>query len=360
MRGTHRNEIALGLFIIAAVAILGYLSLKVGGISMKEGVHVSVVMDDASGLVQDADVMVAGVRVGAVRELGVEHDHAILTVVLDKKFELRKDVKAAVRSKSLLGEKYLALIPRSTSSPLLENGDVITEAVTPIEIDQLVSLMGPILKEIKPEDVRVIVSTLSHALKGKSESIGNIITNMETFSGDLKSMVADNRPRIDRMTENMDRFISEASEAFARNRPAVERIVANVEKTTTLFNEKAPRMAEDISTLSANLRTVSEEFMEDYPKYSGRLDKFTMDLLRITEPFSRKSPQIAEDAVTTLNNISIATEKLPQALDNFNELAPELKKVLKHTDSILEKANSITNEDIRRILRDVGVKVHFF
>ena len=360
MRRTYKNEIALGLFIIAAAAILGYLSLKIGGISIKEGVKVHVVLDDASGLVQEADVMIAGVKVGSLKKLGVEHDHAILTIVLDKKFDVRSDVSATVRSKSLLGEKYLALLPVSTTAPLLKDGDVITEAVSSVEIDQLVSIMGPIFKEIDPRDVRIIVKTLASSLEGKSEAIGNIITNLESVTGDAKILVSENKPRIDRMVNNMDRIINEASQAFSDNRPSVERTIANVEEATTIFRQHAPKMAEDISTISTNLRTVSESLVQDYPKYSSRFDKFSMDLMRISNAFSQKSPQIAEDAATTLNNLSVASEKLPEALDNFNELAPELKSVLIRADSVLEKADSITVEDIWDILREIGIKVHFF
>lgn len=360
MRRSHRNEIALGLFIVAAVAILAYLSLRIRGISVKEGVEVRVVLGDAAGLVQNADVMVAGVKVGSVKELGVEHDHAIITALLDKKFQLRNDLRATVRSKSLLGEKYMALIPASTTAPILKDGDVVTAAETPIEIDQLVNIMGPILKEVDPKDVRVIVKTLSSALEGKSESIGKIITNAEAISGDLKSMVAENRPRIEQMTAKMDKLINEASETISTNRPAVERIVTNMEKTTALFSQNAPKMAEDISTMSANLRAVSESLAEDYPKYSGRVDQISADLLRITGAFSEKSPSMAEDAAKTLENLSTASGKLPQAIDNFNELAPELKNVLKRADSVLEKADKITEKDIWRILREIGVKVRFF
>jgi phospholipid/cholesterol/gamma-HCH transport system substrate-binding protein len=360
MNRSYRNEIALGLLILAAAAILGYLSLKIGGISVKEGVEVTVVLDDASGLVQDADVMVAGVKVGRLKKLGVEHDRAVLTVVLDKEAKLRKDVKATVRAKSLLGEKFLALIPVSTTAPALEDGDVITETTSSLEIDQLVSIMGPILKAIDPHDVQVIVKTLSSSLEGKSESIGNIIANMETFTGDLKSLISDNRPRIEQMVDEMEGLVNEASTALSTNRPAIERTIANVEEATAELKKKTPQLADDISTITANLRTVSENLMADYPKYAGRLDQISLDIMRVTDAFSREFPQMAEKTASTLENISLATDKLPQALDNFNEMAPELKSVLIRADSVLEKADNITSEDIWQILREVGVKVNFF
>lgn len=359
MRKTHKNEIAMGLFIIAAAAILGYLSLKIGGISIKEGVQVQVILDNAAGLVKDADVAVSGVKVGRVKDLRLEQNRAVLSIVLEKEAGLRKDVKASIRAKSLLGEKYLALLPGSMTAPFLVKGDEITEAEIPLEIDQLISSMGPFLKEIDPEDIGIIVKTLSSALKGKSETIQNIITNVEKATEGLRDMVSENRPRIEQMIENMDTVIQETASTITSNRPALERSIANVESAAAFINRKAPELAEDFSIISANLRTVSESLLEDYPKYSGRIDQASRDITRITNAFSEKSPQMAEDTASAINNISAAAGKLPLALDNFNQLAPDLKKVLQRADSVLEKTNNITYDDIWKMMREVGVKINF-
>src|SRR5688500_12095225 len=98
------NEVMLGAFIVGAGGLLAYMSIAVGGFNMTPGVHVTAKFSNASGLVKDASVSVAGVEVGHVEGLTVEHDKAVVKLFLNKEAHIRSDVVAAVRAKSLLGE----------------------------------------------------------------------------------------------------------------------------------------------------------------------------------------------------------------------------------------------------------------
>lgn len=113
-RKPFMDEVKLGVFVLIVLAMLAYLSLKIGGVGVGESIHASVSFADAAGLVKDAAVNIAGVHVGTVRRLIVEGRRARITMTLLPEAKVREDAVATIRAKSLLGEKYLEIIPSPT------------------------------------------------------------------------------------------------------------------------------------------------------------------------------------------------------------------------------------------------------
>jgi phospholipid/cholesterol/gamma-HCH transport system substrate-binding protein len=156
-----RYEITVGLFVIAAALILGYISLKISRMRVRDGIDVNVVLSHACGLVKDAPVAVAGVEVGYVKDLRLDSGKASVTARIASSADLRRDIRATVRSKSLLGEPYLELVPASRTAPLLENGDTIVNTTTPVQIDRVFSWLGAVSEQIDPAEAGRFLKALS-------------------------------------------------------------------------------------------------------------------------------------------------------------------------------------------------------
>ncbi|MBI5344687.1 MAG: MCE family protein [Deltaproteobacteria bacterium] len=71
-------EAKVGLFVLAGIIILAYMSLRIGGIKFgrAEGYALTVRFASAAGLDKDASVRVAGVEVGKVKEISLKDSHA--------------------------------------------------------------------------------------------------------------------------------------------------------------------------------------------------------------------------------------------------------------------------------------------
>ncbi|MEJ2744708.1 MAG: MlaD family protein [bacterium] len=157
----YRYEITVGLFVVAAALILGYISLKISRIRVRDGIDVDIVLSHACGLVKDSPVAVAGVEVGYVKGLRLDAGKALITARIASAAGLRRDIKATVRSKSLLGEPYLELIPASRTTPLLVNGDTIFNTKTPVQIDQVFSWLGAVSEQIDPSEAGRFIEAFS-------------------------------------------------------------------------------------------------------------------------------------------------------------------------------------------------------
>ena len=109
MKRNLRHEVGVGIFVVAAAALTGWMAIKAGAVGLGERVEVSAVFDNVVGLSDGAAVLVAGVEVGKVTGLRADFDRARVDLSLDPEANLRLDVQAIIRARSVLGEKYVEM-----------------------------------------------------------------------------------------------------------------------------------------------------------------------------------------------------------------------------------------------------------
>jgi phospholipid/cholesterol/gamma-HCH transport system substrate-binding protein len=115
------------------------VAVQFGGQSFfgEDGYELTATFSSVSGLKKGAPVEMAGVPVGRVTDIVLKKGKAQLTVWVNSELELEDDVLASVRTKGLIGEKYLRLSP-GASPDLLTDGDEITETEPVVDIEDLI------------------------------------------------------------------------------------------------------------------------------------------------------------------------------------------------------------------------------
>lgn len=392
---SYKNEVALGAFTLIGAAILGYMTLTVGKFQFGPTTDVKAVFNSASGVVKDAVVMVAGVEVGHVKSIELENDKAVMNININEGVKVSKDVKAVVRAKSLLGEKFVEFIPYKSSN-YLQNGDVITNTVTPIEIDQLVTTLGPILiklgpvlEKVNPQDVTDMFKTISTAFKGKEQYISRIITNTDQ----LLTFLTNNENKFNRIMTNVDSLGVEARGLISENKPRIRNIMTNTDKIVSNFSGRSDQIARKIDVITDNLQTVSNDLEKKSPDIIKKVDYITTDVREITSDFKKSSP----DLTVKLNNITTNLDKMIVSLDKeAPELAREITSVTKdlsklssafakrgdklinNTDELLVKLITTMDrleplmlrlekfddkaivKEVERIMKQVGIKINLY
>ncbi len=107
-------DLWVGLFVIAGIAALLFLALKVGSMSAvnsSDSYEVVARFDNIGGLKPRAPVKSAGVVVGRVADIRFDNEtyEAAVTLRLDKRYAFPKDTTAAIMTSGLLGEQYIGL-----------------------------------------------------------------------------------------------------------------------------------------------------------------------------------------------------------------------------------------------------------
>lgn len=127
---TRALELSVGLFILAGIAALLLLALRVSGLSLSSQDSTYTLyanFDNVAGLTNRGKVTMAGVTVGKVQKITLDHDSFMGRVELsiDKKVDnLPLDTTASIVTAGLLGEKYISLSVGGEDKVLKDNGEI--------------------------------------------------------------------------------------------------------------------------------------------------------------------------------------------------------------------------------------------
>lgn len=133
-------ELIVGVFVLVGLVCLGYLSIKLGKLEVIGGnlYEVDAQFNSASGLKTGATVEIAGVEVGRVRSITLNEDRAIVKLAIEHGTKLYTDTIASIKTRGIIGEKFLALSPGGGGDPL-KPGDMIRDTESGLDLEELVS-----------------------------------------------------------------------------------------------------------------------------------------------------------------------------------------------------------------------------
>lgn len=133
----------VGLFVVAGLAALFGLALKVGnmsGFSTDKSYTVVASFNNIGSLKIRAPIKSAGVVVGRVQNIRFDNQtfEANVTLKLDSRYTFPKDTSAAIMTSGLLGEQYLALEAGGDTQNLAQ-GDKIKITQSAVVLESLIS-----------------------------------------------------------------------------------------------------------------------------------------------------------------------------------------------------------------------------
>ena len=120
-------DLWVGLFVVAGIAGLLFLALKVGNLatfSTSQSYQVFARFSNIGGLKARAPVKSAGVVVGRVASIRFDNEsyEALVEMHVDKAYQFPRDTTAKVLTSGILGEQYVGL-EAGGDSAMLKDGD---------------------------------------------------------------------------------------------------------------------------------------------------------------------------------------------------------------------------------------------
>jgi phospholipid/cholesterol/gamma-HCH transport system substrate-binding protein len=170
------DPLAFGLLILAAAAAVLYVSYNAPrGLPWKTTHRVSVAVPDAGKVSKNADVRIGGARVGqvlgseAVPAEGDRPAHAVLDVQLRGDIAaLPADSTAEVRLASVLGGKYLALVPGRAGETIPWGGELpLEQTASSVDIEDAFQIFNPEGREA----LQSFVAAFAGSLAGRGEAL---------------------------------------------------------------------------------------------------------------------------------------------------------------------------------------------
>ncbi len=134
------KELAVGLFLLIGIFSLIYVSVKLGRLELlgSKGYTLRADFENAGGIKGGASVEIAGVQIGKVKNIRLDNYQALVELTLDKDVKIQEDSIASIKTKGLIGEKYVQITPGG-SDKILANGGKIGETESAIDIESLIS-----------------------------------------------------------------------------------------------------------------------------------------------------------------------------------------------------------------------------
>jgi phospholipid/cholesterol/gamma-HCH transport system substrate-binding protein len=133
-------NVAVGLFLVLGILALGWLSIRLGRVSFLGGTGYVVTADFPSvgGLKPGSGVEIAGVLIGRVESIGLADYQARVVLRLNSDVKLQDDAIASIKTKGLIGEKYIRISPGGSDKIIPPSGR-IREVEAPVDLEELIS-----------------------------------------------------------------------------------------------------------------------------------------------------------------------------------------------------------------------------
>ncbi len=140
MKPNQTRDIAVGLFVIAGLTAIAYLSLQLGGVEIPgdKTIRLYANFDEIGGLKTRAPVVISGVHVGQVDAIELADDYrARVTLAVAAELELPVDSSASIVTSGVLGDRYVSL-QLGGEDMFLEDGEDFEFVESAVVLERLI------------------------------------------------------------------------------------------------------------------------------------------------------------------------------------------------------------------------------
>lgn len=133
---TNLLEVIMGAVVLVVCAVFVIFAYSTSQWKAVQGYEIIAKFDRIDGLTQGSDVRLSGVKVGTIKAIRLDPTtyQAVVHITLPPQVTLPKDSAAEITSESLLGGKFLALIPGGDDETIPEGGEIThTQAAVSLE-----------------------------------------------------------------------------------------------------------------------------------------------------------------------------------------------------------------------------------
>ena len=263
--------VKLGLYGAACFVVFLWLVSAVGNVDFfAERDDYEAVLDDATGLIENDEVRIAGVESGRVTGIDVERGQAVVSFSLDDDIEISDTSQVGVRWRNVLGQKYLYVYP-GEGGETLEPGEQlpIEQAVPSADVGELLNALGPVLTAIDPEDANAFVQAVSEGVSGNESQVRQLLTDAATVAETVGATDAE----VGRIISNLDQLLG----ALAERDEALDSTITDLSTLSTGLAERND-VLEDVVVQFSQVQTQLNALLREN---RGDLDGTIADLATI-------------------------------------------------------------------------------
>jgi phospholipid/cholesterol/gamma-HCH transport system substrate-binding protein len=135
-------ETTVGIFLVFGLLCVGYMTVKLGHVSLfgNNAYSLFAKFTSVSGLRAGSIVYISGIEVGRVEKLTMDQksQKAAVEIRIRNDIKIYDDAIASIKTEGLIGDMHLSIDPGGAGT-VLGPGGTITETQPPLDIADLVS-----------------------------------------------------------------------------------------------------------------------------------------------------------------------------------------------------------------------------
>jgi ABC-type transporter Mla subunit MlaD len=340
----RRALLVIGICVVAASAVV------TTGASDGEGSpKYWVEMDNAFGLIEGADVKVAGVRAGQIEQFEIDPEtyRALVEIRIDKQGfgDLRSDVMCESRPQSLIGEYFLDCLPGTADEKIKPGARIpVEQTASTVSVD----LVNNIMRRPVRERFSILLGELGAALTARGTDLNETIRRANPAlreTDKVLKILADQRLVIRDLTENADRVVGE----LADRRKEVSRFVREARDTAKVSGARAefvrgqlqrlPTFLRELRPTMAALGDAADEqrpALQNLSDAAPQLTRFLDDLGPFSDASRPAMRTLADASEIGRRAMELAKPRITELKDfaaDLPELAQNLAITLEHLDN---------------------------
>ncbi|KNE81755.1 MULTISPECIES: MCE family protein [Streptomyces] len=238
-RTTAPQLIKLSVFAVVTVAATAVLAATIVNISLTPKETYTAVFSDVTSLEEGDDIRVAGVRVGEVDSIEIkDRTLAEVTFTVSRDRPLLTSTRAAIRYRSLIGQRYIALTEGTGDATRLRPGGRIPLARTEpaLDLNALLNGFKPLFAALSPKDVNQLATEIVMTLQGE----GGTVRSLLAHTASLTTTLAERDKVIGSVIDNLNT------------------VLETVDKRSTRFSDLIVQLQRLISGLSADRKPIGK------------------------------------------------------------------------------------------------------
>ena len=175
MKIAMNNEMKTGMVVVAGILVAVLFWAKTTDLSAKP-YKVKTYFNYADGVKKDSIVKLSGIEVGRVEKVNLVYTPETkieLVLNIDKKAKIREDAVAFISTSGMIGDAYIGIAQGSTEKQFIRDGGQMA-GEDPVEMRKFMK---------------------------KADAIAD---NLDKTLAEVKSLVADNKSKVDNIASNLE------------------------------------------------------------------------------------------------------------------------------------------------------------
>ncbi|MGA8846597.1 MAG: MCE family protein [Nocardioides sp.] len=199
----ERNPVIIGAASITVLALLLLAAFRAQDLPLIGGGDTYfAAFDEAGGLKAEDAVLIAGVRVGAVDKVTLEDGEVLVEFTVKTDATLGEATGAAIKVKTLLGSKFLAVVPAGDGQLAAESLIPTERTTSPFDVTQAFEGLAETSNEVDTKQLTRSLGVLADLSRNTPDEFQDALAGVTALSGNL----ADRDAEINSLLTNLKRL----------------------------------------------------------------------------------------------------------------------------------------------------------